>query len=97
MKQTQIILRFLFPQRQNAAKTIHPAMRPFRNPATSFETGFSFDRLCFFATGTNMSGITKQSYQFKLILAPSKQVHKLKYLYNKKLEAVDFYKAHFLI
>jgi hypothetical protein len=63
MKQAQIILRFLLPPRQNAAKTVHPTMRPFRNPAASFETGFSFNRLCFFTTRTNMSGITKLFYQ----------------------------------
>lgn len=28
MKQRQIIFRFLFPARQDAAKAIHPAMRP---------------------------------------------------------------------
>ena len=63
MKQSQVILRFLFPPRQNAAKTVHPTVRPFRNPATSFETRLPFDRLRFFATRTNMSGITKLFYQ----------------------------------
>jgi len=59
MKQSQIIFRFLFPPCQDAAEPVHPAMRPFHNPATSFETGLSFNSLCFFATRTNMSCIAK--------------------------------------
>ena len=38
-------------------------MRPLNNPATGLETGFSFDRLCFFTTRTNMSCIAKLSDQ----------------------------------
>jgi hypothetical protein len=63
MKKTEIILRFLLPPYQYTPETIHPTVRPLRNPATSLETGFFFNRLCFFATRTNMSGITKLFYQ----------------------------------
>ena len=59
MKQGQIVFRFLFPPRQYAAKTVHPAMRPLDNPTTGLEAGFSFNRLCFFATRTNMSCVAK--------------------------------------
>jgi len=54
MKQAQIIFRFLFPPRQNAAEPIHPTMRTFYNPAASLEAGFSLNGLCLFATRTNM-------------------------------------------
>jgi len=63
MKQGQIIFRFLFPTCQDAAKPVHPAVRSLYNPTTSFKTGLMFNRLCFFATRTNMSGITKFFYQ----------------------------------
>ena len=59
MKQSQIILRFLFPPYQNAAEPVHPAMRPLHNPATSLEASFMFDRLGFFTSGSNMSCIAK--------------------------------------
>ena len=59
MKQAQIILRFLFPARQDAAEAVHPAMRPLYNPAASLEADFMFDRLGFFASGSNMGCITK--------------------------------------
>jgi len=67
MKQSQIIFRFLFPTRQDASKPVHPAMRPFHNPATSFETGLSFNGLCFFTSRTNMSGIAKLFYQISYL------------------------------
>lgn len=63
MKQRQVIFRFLFPTRQNAAKAVHPAMGPFHNPTASLETGLVLDRLGFFATRTNMSSIAKRLYQ----------------------------------
>ena len=63
MKQSQIIFRFLFPPRQDAAKSVHPAMRPFHNPATSLESSFMFNSLCFFAARANMSSIAKLFYQ----------------------------------
>ena len=67
MKQSQIILRLLFPTRQDAAKPVHPAMRPFHNPASSFKTGLSFNRLCLLATRTNVSRITKLFYQISYL------------------------------
>jgi hypothetical protein len=63
MKQRQIIFRFLFPTYQYAAKAIHPAMGSLYNPATSFETSLVLNRLCFFATRTNMSSIAKFFHQ----------------------------------
>jgi len=63
MKQRQIIFRFLFPPRQNAAKAVHPAMGAFHHPATGFETGFMLDRLCFFPARTNVSRIAKFFHQ----------------------------------
>ena len=59
MKQRQIIFRFLFPPRQDAAKAVHPAMGSLHNPAAGFEAGLVLDRLCFFTPRTNMSGIAK--------------------------------------
>jgi hypothetical protein len=67
MKQSQIILRLLFPTRQDAAKPVHPAMRPFHNPASSFKAGLSFNRLCLFATRTNVSRITKLFHQISYL------------------------------
>ena len=63
MKQGQIIFRFLFPTRQYAAKPVHPAMRPFHNPATSFEPSLMFNRLCLLTARANMSSITKFFHQ----------------------------------
>ena len=63
MKQRQIVFRFLFPTRQDAAKPVHPAMRPLDNPASSFEASLMFNRLCFFAARANMSGIAKFFHQ----------------------------------
>lgn len=59
MKQRQIIFRFLFPPRQDAAKAVHPAMGSLHNPTAGFETGLVLDRLCFFTSGTNVSRIAK--------------------------------------
>ena len=67
MKQRQIIPRLLFPTRQDAAKSVHPAMRPFHNPASSFKTCLMLNRLRLFATRTNMSGITKFFYQISYL------------------------------
>jgi len=63
MKQTQIIFRFLLPSRKYPAESVQPAMRPLHNQTMGLETGFSFNRLCFFATRTNMSSITKLFHQ----------------------------------
>jgi len=63
MKQRQIIFRLLFPSRQDAAKTVHPAMCSFYNPTTSLEASLALNGLCLFATRTNMSGIAKLFHQ----------------------------------
>jgi len=63
MKQSQIIFRLLFPTSQYAAKAVHPAMCPLYNPAASLETSLVLNRLCLFATRTNMSGIAKRFHQ----------------------------------
>ena len=63
MKQSQIIFGFLFPSRQDATKPVHPAMRPFHYPATSFESSLMLNSLCLFATRMNMSSIAKLFYQ----------------------------------
>jgi hypothetical protein len=63
MEQRQIILGFLFPTRQDPAKPVHPAMRPFHNPASSFKASLSFNRLCLLATRTNVSRIAKLFHQ----------------------------------
>jgi hypothetical protein len=59
MKQSQIILRLLFPTCQDAAKPVHPAMRPFHNPASSFKAGLMLNRLGLLSTRTNVSRIAK--------------------------------------
>ncbi len=68
MKQAQIILRFLFPSSQDAAEAVHPAMRPFHNPAPSFEAGFMFDGLGFFTSGSNVGCITKLFRQISYLI-----------------------------
>ena len=67
MKQSQVIFRFLFPSRQYSTKAVHPAMRSLYNPAASLETSFVFNRLCFFATRTNVSGIAKRFHQISYL------------------------------
>jgi len=63
MKQSQIILRFLFPPREDTPKAVHPAMRPFHNPAASPEASFVFNRLGFFASGSNVGCISELFHQ----------------------------------
>ena len=63
MKQRQIILRFLFPTRQDTAKPVHPAMCSLDNPASSFEASLMLNRLCLFTARANMSSITKFFHQ----------------------------------
>ena len=63
MKQSRVILRFLFPPRQDAAKPVHPAMCSLYNPATSLESSLMLNRLCLFTTRTNMSSVTKFFHQ----------------------------------
>jgi len=67
MKQTQIIFRFLFPPRQDAAEAVHPTVRTLHNPAASFETSLPFDSLRFLATCTNVGCITKLFYQISYL------------------------------
>ena len=67
MEQTQVILRFLFPPCQDTTKAVHPAMRPFHNPATSFEASFTFDCLSFFTSGSNVGCITKLFHQISYL------------------------------
>jgi len=42
-------------------------MRSFHNPASSLKAGLSFNRLCLFATRTNVSRITKLFYQISYL------------------------------
>ncbi len=67
MKQAQIILRFLFPPRQDTAKAVHPAMCSFYNPTTSLEASLTLNGLCLFTTRTNMSCVTKLFDQFSYL------------------------------
>ncbi len=59
MKQGQIILRFLFPSRQDAAKAVHPTVGSLHHPAASPEAGLTFDGLGFFASGFDMGRVSK--------------------------------------
>lgn len=63
MKQSQIIFRFLFPARQDAAKPVHPAMCSLDNPASRFKASLMLNRLCFFTARANMGRIAKFFYQ----------------------------------
>jgi len=63
MKQSQKILRFLLPTHQDAAKAVHPAMRPLHNPAASLKASFMFDRLSLFTSGSDVGCITKFFHQ----------------------------------
>ena len=78
-------------------------MCPLRNPAASFETGFAFNRLCFFTTRTNMSGITKLFYQISYLtrIISLVQAHTLRLLLRRfgTLYGDTFYRClyHFAI
>jgi hypothetical protein len=63
MKQRQIIFRLLFPTRQYTAKAVHPAMCSLDNPTASLEPSLMLNRLCLFATRTNMNSIAKRFHQ----------------------------------
>jgi len=76
MKKSQIILRFLFPPRQDAAEAVHPAMRPFHNPAASLEASFMFNRLGFLASGSNVGCITKLFHQISYLTRIISLIHR---------------------
>ena len=82
MKQSQKILRLLFPPRQDAAKPVHPAVRPLHNPATSLKSRLSFNRLRFFATSADICSITKFFHQISYLLriVTFVQTHALRFL-----------------
>lgn len=82
MKQSQKILRLLFPPRQDAAEAVHPAVRPLHNPATSLKSRLSFNRLRFFATSADMCSITKFFHQISYLLriVTFVQTHALRFL-----------------
>ena len=94
MKQTQKILRFLFPSYQDTTKAVHPTMRPLYNPAASFESCLPFNCLCLFATRTDMSGIAKLFHQVSYLtrIIPLIQAHPLR-LFLRRLR--PFYRNTF--
>ena len=63
MKKAKIILRFLLPSYQYTPETIHPTVSSLGDPATGFEANLMLDRLGFFTTRANMSGISKLFHQ----------------------------------
>ena len=85
MKKTKIILRFLLPPYQYTPETIHPTVRPLRNPATGFEANLMLDRLGFFTTRANMSGISKLLYQSSYLtgIISLIQTHALRFLLRR--------------
>ncbi len=80
MKHSQIILRFLFPTRQDAAKPVHPAMGPLHNPTTSLEACLSFDSLSFLSACFYVGRIAKLLYQIthRVIIITFVQAHTLR-------------------
>jgi len=79
MNQSQVILRFLFPSRQDAAEAVHPAVSSLHNPAACLETGLSFDRLSFFTTRLDVGRIAELLYQIthRVIVITFIQAHTL--------------------
>lgn len=63
MKQRQIIFGFLFPPRQDAAKTVHPSMGSLDSPTSGFKSSLMFNRLYFFTTRMNVSRIVEFFHQ----------------------------------
>ena len=59
MNQSNVVLRFLLPTDQDTPEAIHPAVRSLRHPAARFEAHLMLDRLSFFTTRADMSGIGK--------------------------------------
>lgn len=51
-----IVLRLLVEMHQQAAKAVHPGMRPFDYSTPRFEVCFPLDRLRLFPTRAHMSG-----------------------------------------
>src|SRR5579862_2575869 len=54
MKHGDVVLSFLVPANENAAKSIHPTMRPFYYPPARFGASVAFKFLCFLAAATNV-------------------------------------------
>src|SRR5512143_1342725 len=54
MQKDQVILGFLIPAPQNAAKPIQPAMTPLDPPPARFLAGLARHRLGFYATRANV-------------------------------------------
>jgi hypothetical protein len=82
MKKRQIILRLFIPAHEQAAKAIHPGMRPFHHPAACFEPGFSFDGLDLFPAGANVCGKAEfaQDVAHLVVVIALRQAHPLRLL-----------------
>jgi len=54
MQEAEIVVRFLVPPNEQAAKALHPGMTAFHHPAPRLEARFSLDGCGFFSTWANM-------------------------------------------
>ena len=85
MKKAKIILRFFLPSYQYASETIHPTVCPLGHPATGLEANLTLDRLRFFTTRANISGISKLFHQGSYLTRIIRliQTHALWFLYRR--------------
>jgi len=82
MKHTEIINRFLFPPRKNAAEAIHPTVCSLHHPATRLETGSPLECLRFIAARFDVSRVAEciDQVPHRIIIVSFVHAHALRFL-----------------
>src|SRR6266849_4425880 len=90
MEKRQVILRLLVPADQQAAKAIHPGMRPFDHPPARPESRFRFERLGFLPARPNVGGKAEflEGVAHLGVIIPFVQTHPLR-PFLRRLRTLD--------
>src|SRR5205085_378916 len=82
MKKGQIVLRLFVPTDEQAAKAVHPRMRPFHYPTPRFEARFSLDGFGLLSSWANMGGKAEltQDIAHLVVVVAFVQAHPLRLL-----------------
>ena len=64
MKQRQVVFGFLLPADQEPSIAIHPTVRALDDPAARLEASLSFDQLRFFASASDVCGVSELVHEF---------------------------------
>src|SRR5215472_4195119 len=85
MEKGQVIFRLFVPTDEQAAKAVHPRMRPFHDPTPRFEARFSLDGFGLRSSWANMGGKTEfaQDVTHLVIVIALVQAHALRLLLGR--------------